>query len=276
MYRSYNDRYVGKVGEDIMNKFIKIIIAFLLIVPFLVACSNTAGEEAKTELVISTASSLKEAMEDIQHTYEEEHPHIKLRFNFGASGSLQQQISQGAPVDLFFSAAEDKLDLLVKEGLMDKNDFTDLLGNELVLIVQNGRKTTLNSFQDLNKQEVEKISIGMPETVPAGKYAKESLQNLGIWNDIDYKIVFAKDVRQVLSYVETGNVVAGIVYKTDVISSEKIKVIASVEEQMHTPIIYPLGIIKDTKHYEEAKDFYDYLRSEKGLKVFEDYGFTIN
>lgn len=259
-----------------MYNFIKIIIASLILGPFLVACSNTDGEEAKTELVISTASSLKEAMEDIQHTYEKENPHIKLRFNFGASGSLQQQISQGAPVDLFFSAAEDKLDLLVEEGFIDETDVTDLLGNELVLIVPNGKETDIGILQDLVKQEVEKVSIGIPEAVPAGKYAKESLQNLGIWNDVENKIVFAKDVRQVLSYVETGNVAAGIVYKTDVMSAEKVKIITSVEGQLHTSIIYPLGIIKDTKHYEDAKSFYNYLQSEKGLKVFEDYGFTIN
>ncbi|QUG41498.1 molybdate ABC transporter substrate-binding protein [Psychrobacillus sp. INOP01] len=260
-----------------MNNIIKLIIACLLIVSVLVACSPFNSEEnSKTELTISIASSLKEAVEEIKNTYETENPHIKLHFNFGGSGSLQQQISQGAPVDLFFSAAEDKLDLLVEEGLIDETDVTDLLGNELVLIVPNGKETYISSFQDLDKQEIEKISIGTPETVPAGKYAKESLQNLGIWNDIEDKIVFAKDVRQVLSYVETGNVTAGIVYKTDVISSEKVKVITAAEQQTHTVITYPLGILKKTKHYEEAKDFYDYLQSEEGLKVFKDYGFTIN
>jgi len=259
-----------------MTDTIKFIIACLLIGIVLVACSNTGVEEKKTELTISSASSLKEAMEEIQHTYEKENSSIKLQFNFGSSGSLQQQISQGAPVDLFFSAAEEKLDLLVGDGLIEKTNVTDLLANELVLIVPNEKGNNISSFQDLRKQEIEKISIGIPETVPAGKYAKESLQNLGIWNDIEDKIVFAKDVRQVLSYVETGNVGAGIVYKTDVLASEKVKVIISAEKQTHSPIIYPLGIVKETEHYEEAKDFYDYLQSEKGLKVFKDYGFTFN
>ena len=258
-----------------MSNIIKLIVACLLIISTLVACSNTKEEESKTELIISTASSLKEAMKDIQHTYEEENPHIKLQFNFGGSGSLQQQITQGAPVDIFFSAAADKLELLVEDNLIDENNITNLLGNELVLIVPNEKNNTISSFQDLRNQEVEKISIGIPETVPAGKYAKESLQNMEIWNHIEAKIVLAKDVRQVLSYVETGNVGAGIVYKTDVIASEKVNVITSAEKQTHSPIIYPLGIVKDTAHYEEAKDFYDYLQSEKGLKVFKDYGFTI-
>lgn len=259
-----------------MNKFSKLIIGCLILILFLVACSNNNGEASKTELVISTAASLKDAMEVIQNTYEIENPHIKLRFNFGASGSLQQQISQGAPVDLFFSAAEDKLDLLVEEGLMDDTDVIDLLGNELVLIVPEDNKSIISNFHDLTKKEVEKVSIGIPETVPVGKYAKESLQNIGIWNDIVNKVVFAKDVRQVLSYVETGNVMAGIVYKTDVIASDKVKVISSADKGTHTSIIYPLGIIKETKHYEEAKDFYNYLQSEEGLKVFKNYGFTIN
>lgn len=259
-----------------MNKFIKLLTAFLLISSILVACSKTDEAESKNELIISTASSLREAMKEIQYTYEKENPHIKLQFNFGGSGSLQQQISQGAPVDVFFSAAADKLELLVKDNLIDKNNTTDLLGNELVLIVPSEEGNNISSFHDLRNPEIEKISIGIPETVPAGKYAKETLQNSGIWNDIKDKIVFAKDVRQVLSYVETGNVMAGIVYKTDVIESKKVKVITSADKQLHEPIIYPIGILKDTEHYEEAKDFYDYLQSEKGIKVFKDYGFTIN
>ena len=105
-------------------------------------------------------------------------------FNFGASGSLQQQISQGAPVDLFFSAAEDRFDLLVEEGMIAKEDGVDLLGNELVLVVPKEDKT-IKSFANIGNTEVRKISKGTPETVPAGKYAKESLENLNLWNDLE-------------------------------------------------------------------------------------------
>lgn len=265
------------------NRF-KFTSIFLFLLIFVVACSNheqsgpssdnqqTTSESKDEKLTISAAASLKDAMDVIQHTYEEEHPTITLQFNFGASGSLQQQISQGAPVDLFFSAAEDKFDLLVDEGMIAKEDGMDLLGNELVLVVPKGSQS-IKGFEDV-VTKADKISIGTPETVPAGKYAKESLEKLGIWKDIEPKVVFAKDVRQVLSYVETGNVDAGIVYKTDASVSNKIEIVASADPATHSPIIYPVGIIKDSEHYEAAKEFYDYLQSDEALKVFENYGFT--
>ena len=256
------------------------ILLFLLI--FAVACSNKYGtnqssdeNKEKVKLTISAAASLKDAMDVIQHTYQEEHPEVELKFNFGGSGSLQQQISQGAPVDLFFSAAEDKFDKLVKEGNIAKEDGLDLLGNKLVLVVPKEEQSSITSLQDLTKEEVHKISIGTPKSVPAGKYAKESLEKMDLWKKVESKVVYAKDVRQVLSYVETGNVSAGIVYQTDALVSDKVNIVATADFKTHTPIVYPVGIIKDSEHYEEAKDFYNYVQSEKALKVFKDYGFTI-
>lgn len=259
------------------------ILLFLLIC--MAACSNNESAEPpdkkadtkkqnEAELTISAAASLKDAMDDIQAAYEKEHSNIKLKFNFGSSGSLQQQISQGAPVDLFFSAAEDKFDALVEEGKIGKKDGLDLLGNELVLIVPKQEKTSMKSFEDIGEAKAGKISIGTPESVPAGEYAKETLEKMNLWKTIESNIVYAKDVRQVLSYVETGNVSAGIVYKTDALISDKVKIAATADAKMHAPIIYPVGVIKDSKHYKEAKNFYNYLQSDEALKVFKDYGFT--
>lgn len=254
-------------------------VSFILIIFMLAAaCSNNQDIEQISEgeknaaLTISAAASLKDAMDVIQQKYKEEHPETTLTFNFGGSGSLQQQISQGAPVDLFFSAAKDKFDILVEEGEIAKEDVVDLLGNSLVLIVPKG-KQIVKSFADLAKGEIEKVSIGTPETVPAGAYAKEFLEKMDIWNDIEPKIVYGKDVRQVLSYVETGNVDAGIVYKTDALGSDKVEIAATADPNSHTPIIYPVGIIKNSENYEAAKEFYEYLQSEDALKVFEEYGF---
>ena len=117
-------------------------------------------------------------MDVIQSTYQEDHPEVTLKFNFGGSGSLQQQISHGAPVDLFFSAAEDKFDVLVEDDSIAKEDGVDLLGNLLVLVVPKENQS-IKGFEDLAKAEIDKISIGTPETVPAGKYAKESLEKDG-------------------------------------------------------------------------------------------------
>ncbi|WP_338470748.1 molybdate ABC transporter substrate-binding protein [Niallia sp. XMNu-256] len=257
--------------------FASIILALL----FASSCANNKNTDKQetegknnVELTVSAAASLADAMNVIQKAYQAEHPEVTLRFNFGASGSLQQQVSQGAPVDLFFSAAEDKFDLLVEEGVIAEEDGMDLLGNELVLIVPK-EGSMIKNFEDLAKAGIDKISIGTPETVPAGKYARESLENIGLWKDAESKIVYAKDVRQVLSYVGTGNVEAGMVYKTDALGSDQVEIIATAETDTHTPIVYPVGVIKDSEHYEAAKDFYEYLQNDEALKVFEKYGFTI-
>ncbi|MEK4027793.1 MULTISPECIES: molybdate ABC transporter substrate-binding protein [Bacillaceae] len=266
-----------------MKKHFKLTGILLFVLMLMAACSNNksaesadknavTGKQKEVELTISAAASLKDAMDDMQAAYEKEHPNIKLKFNFGSSGSLQQQISQGAPVDLFFSAAEEKFDALVKKGKIRKEDGLDLLGNDLVLIAPKQEKAPIKSFKDLGKAG--KISIGMPESVPAGEYAKETLEKMNLWNTVESNIVYAKDVRQVLSYVETGNVDAGIVYKTDALVSSKVKIAATADPKMHGPIIYPVGVIKDSKHYKEAKNFYHYLQSDEALKVFKDYGFT--
>ena len=273
-----------------MQKRFTFMITLFFLLMFAVGCSNQQNTDQssdtketeteavteskeKVELTISAAASLKDAMDVIQNTYQEEHPEVTLKFNFGGSGSLQQQISQGAPVDLFFSAAEDKFDVLVEQGNIAKEDGVDLLGNSLVLVVPK-EKQSIKGFEDLAKTEIDKISIGTPETVPAGKYAKESLKKTDLWKDVESKVVYAKDVRQVLSYVETGNVSAGIVYSTDALVSDKVNIVATADSETHTPIIYPVGIIKDSKNYEEAKEFYSYLQSDDALKVFQKYGFT--
>ncbi|MEH7011278.1 molybdate ABC transporter substrate-binding protein [Neobacillus niacini] len=227
--------------------------------------------EKKVELTISAAASLQDALNEITATFEKEHSNVKVNYNFGASGALQQQISQGAPVDLFFSAAEDKFDKLVQDGIIDKAKGTDLVGNELVLVVPNDTKKEIKTFEDLTKTD--KISIGTPEAVPAGQYAKETLEKLNVWTAIEGKVVYAKDVRQVLTYVETNNVDAGIVYKTDALLSKKVKMVATAKDNTHAPIIYPLGVIKNSKYPKEAQLFYDYLQNETSMKTLEKYGF---
>lgn len=227
----------------------------------------------RVELTISAAASLQDALAEIKAGFEKEHPAIILNFNFGGSGALQQQITQGAPVDLFFSAAEDKFQALVKDGLIEKESGRNLLGNDLVLIVPKDSEKEIKTFEDLT--DAGKIALGTPESVPAGKYGKETLEHLNVWEDIEDKddFVFAKDVRQVLTYVETGNVDAGIVYKTDAMASEKVDIAATAGDDSHAPIIYPVGIIKNTPHPNEAKLFFEYLQNNQSMKIFEEYGF---
>lgn len=159
----------------------------------------------------------------------------------------------------------------MQDGYIDKKQGTDLVGNKLVLVVPTDSNKGIQTFKDLTKAE--KIAIGTPESVPAGEYAKQSLENMNIWNTVEGNMVYAKDVRQVLTYVETGNVDAGIVYKTDALISSKVKIVSTAEENTHTQIVYPVGVVKKSSHLEEAQLFYDYLHNQKSQKVFEQYGF---
>lgn len=257
-----------------------ILLGLFMMVLVMAGCGNSNGNENKAaqsqvELTISAAASLTDALTEIQKTYEDEHPAIKLQFNFGASGALQQQIEQGAPADLFLSAAAKNLKALVDKQLIDTNQQTNLLSNELVVVVPSDSKSAISTVADLSNADIPHIAIGIPESVPAGNYAKESLTNANLWDSLQSKAVQAKDVRQVLQYVETGNADAGFVYKTDALTSDKVKIAFTVDPAAYTPIQYPIGIVKATKHSKEAEEFYTYLQSQAALDVFVKYGFSV-
>ena len=228
-------------------------------------------KESQVELTVSAAASLQDALNALKTTYKKEHSNVKITYNFGGSGALQQQISQGAPVDLFFSAAEDKFDQLVDEGLIEESQGVDLLANELVLVVPKENEAGIESFEDLTKAD--KVALGTPESVPAGQYGVETLKSLNVWDSVESKVVYGKDVKQVLTYVETGNVDAGIVYRTDALVSEKATIAAVADDASHTPIIYPVGVIKDSKNAEEANAFYQFLQSDEAMEVYKSFGF---
>ena len=126
---------------------------------------------------------------------------------------------------MFMSAGKSQMDALAEKGLIIDVSRKDLLGNELVLIT--GKDGSLSSFEELTGASVVKVGVGTPETVPAGKYAKEALTHLDLWDKIEAKLVLAKDVRQVLTYVETGNADAGLVYRSDTVGSDKIRIVAA-------------------------------------------------
>jgi molybdate transport system substrate-binding protein len=259
-----------------MKKLFPLLFTLMMLALVISGCSandqtNTSGGQKKVDLTVSAAASLQDALTDIKGNFEKEHPNVIINFNFGASGALQQQISQGAPVDLFFSAAEDKFQKLVQDGLIEKKNGIDLVGNDLVLVVPKDSNEGIKTFEDLI--QVKKMALGTPESVPAGQYGKETLEKLNIWTKVAGKVVYSKDVRQVLTYVETNNVDAGVVYKTDALSSQKVKIVATAKENTHDPIIYPVGIIKNSPHLKEAQLFYRYLQNGTSMKTFEKYGF---
>jgi molybdate transport system substrate-binding protein len=251
--------------------FKKLFLVLLVIF----AAAGCAQKTEKVELLISAAASLTDSMKEIQAAYEKEHNHVKILFNFGASGALQQQIEQGAPADLFLSAGKKQMTALVDKQLVDNNRQMNLLSNELVAIIPTDTKIAFSKMEDITKPEVKKIAVGEPETVPVGSYTKDSLTFYKLWDTIQTKTVFAKDVRQVLNYVETGNTEVGFVYRTDALTSQKVKVALSPDSQSYKPIEYPVGIVKATKHIKEAEDFYNYLQSKAAQDIFIKYGFSL-
>lgn len=264
-----------------MRRFFRAIgIAGLFIALTLTGCGNqnssngTKVDSSKsTELIISAAASLKDPMADIVEKYAEKNPNVKLTFNLGGSGTLQQQIEQGAPADLFISAGKSQMDALVEKDLMIKDSVSSLLANDLVLAV-GADNSEIQTIEDLTKESALQIGIGTPESVPAGKYAKEALTTLGLWNTLQPKFVMAKDVSQVLNYVETGNTEAGIVYKSDALHSGKAKIVATFPADSHAPIIYPAGIVSTTRNKESAEEFFEFLKGSEAQEIFAQYGFT--
>ncbi len=244
-----------------------------------VAGTGIAGgsppQAAKINLTVSAAISMKDALDEAKQLYTTDNPNVSIAINYGSSGTLQLQIEQGAPVDIFLSAATKQMDALDTKGLLLGGTRKNLLLNEVVLIVPRDSSLHISSFQDLARPDVKQIALGEPTTVPAGQYAKDVLMSLGIYDVVNAKAILGKDVRQVLTYVETGNVDAGIVYSTDAQSSSKVKVVTTAPAKSHAPIVYPVAVIRDSKNAGAARALLEFLVGPRGRAVFQKYGFGL-
>lgn len=259
-----------------MKKSHKVIS--LLLSTSLLCTAAGCTKQQKTNVVslnISAAASLKDSMDEIKELYKAEKFNVVLRINYGSSGVLQQQIEQGADVDVFISAAPKQMDALESKDLIIKDTRKDFLLNNVVLVVPK-ENSAITGFNDLTLDKVKKIAIGEPKSVPAGQYAEEMFTKLDILNKVKPKVVYGNDVKQVLTWVETGNADAGIVYSTDAKVSNKVKVIVTAPSNSHAPVIYPAAIVKTSKNGDEDKDFMKFLTSDKAKAVFEKYGFQVN
>jgi molybdate transport system substrate-binding protein len=225
-------------------------------------------------IIVSAAVSLSDALAEIKTAFEAENPGATISYNLGASGDLQLQIDQGAPVDVFLSAGKKQMDEIDGRGLVLAGTRTNIAGNALVLIVPTNSTLGITSVNDITKAEVKKVAIGNTATVPAGQYAQQSLKKLGLWDSIQSKLIPGDNVRAVLTYVQTGNVDAGFVYSTDAMTSKDVTVVATVPDDSHDPIIYPGAVINTTKQPDLAKAFLSYVAGPKGQAILAKYGFT--
>ena len=237
----------------------------------------TASGVAAADLLVSAALSLKAPFEEIGRAYEEKNPGSKVLFNFAASGVLQKQIEAGAPSDLFASASPKEMDGLESAGLIVPGTRTTFAGNTLVLITASSRPASIKAFSDLGKQDLQKIAIGNPATVPAGKYAEEALKTFGLWDMLKGKMVYAEHVRQVMDYVVRNEVDAGIVFRTDAIArSGELRIVAEAPASSHKPVAYVIASLKEAKNGAAASNFIVLLRSDKGRDMLRKHGFTVN
>jgi molybdate transport system substrate-binding protein len=226
-------------------------------------------------ILVAAAVSLQKALQEVTPIYTTANPNQTVNYNFAASGVLAQQIEQGAPVDVFISAADRQMNTLQSKGLLVAGTQQNLLTNQLVLIVPKQSSVSLTNFGQLIKPAVKRISIGEPRSVPVGQYATEVFKNLGILEQVKPKFVLGNNVKSVLTTVETGDVDAGIVYITDAKSSDRVKIAAIANEKLHSPIHYPIAAIESSKSRAGSRQFIEFLQSKPARTVFKKYGFGI-
>lgn len=230
-------------------------------------------EDEPVELLVSAAASLTDALQDIKTSFEKTYSNITITYNFGSSGKLAQMISQGAPSDVFLSASEHDMDTLQENDLIIFSTRKPFIQNELVLITNKDNELDIHSFEDIRPETIQHFSIGEPESVPVGRYTKETLEHLNLWTPLQNNFVFGSDVRQVLTHVELGNAEIGIVYASDATISSKVKVLATADTSWHHPISYPGAVVSVSNHRREAKQFLDFLATEESIETLQQYGF---
>jgi molybdate transport system substrate-binding protein len=257
----------------LFRSFLRAALATLVLACVLLGGVPGHALPPNTDLTVSAAISLQNTLQDIAHLYQAENPNVTVHLNLGASGTLQRQIEQGAPVDLFLSAAPAEMNALESKNLIARETRRNLVTNSVVLIVPKG-EGGISHFQDLTKPAVRIIAIGNPQSVPAGKYAEEVLTHFGLYDRLKPKFVLAKDVRAVLTYVETGNADAGIVYETDALTSKTITVVLTAPPVSHSPVTYPVAVIAGSRNAAAAEAFETFLFGPKASSVFRSYGFS--
>lgn len=237
-----------------------------------VLASLVGGSSLAAEVMVFAAASLSEALKEIATDYEKSSGD-KIVFNLGASSMLARQIEEGAPADVFFSADEAKMDGLEKKGLIRKETRVSRLSNSLVIVVAADGGEAVSKPEDLTK--IKRVALAETKTVPAGIYAKEYLQKINLWGELEGKVIATENVRGALAAVESGNVDAGIVYKTDAGISKKVKIAYEVPVKEGPQISYPMAVVKETKQPKAAAAFVEHLKTEAAGKVFEKYGFIL-
>ncbi len=244
----------------------------ILLLAFLGMVGTAPETSSAATINASVAASLAGAFKEMVVDFTVAHPEVDVVANYGASGSLAKQITQGAPADLFISASQQWLDYLLTAKAVDPATVGTLATNRLVFV---GAKDAAISFDDLFK--LKRIAIGSPKSAPAGQYAEEALKTAGLYDRLAAggKLVQAKDVRQALVYADRGEVDGAFVYKTDALLARSAVILFEVPAEMHAPIVYPMALTATGAATPLARAFMEYLRSAPARAVLTKFGFAV-
>lgn len=244
----------------------------LLITATVAACGSPTSQRAP---LVLAASSLQEALSAVADAWTAD-GHARPVIAFAASSSLARQIQNGAPADIFLSADGAWMDAVESKKLLKPGTRTDLLTNQLVLIAPKG-STAKVSLLTLGSLSValgdRRLAMADPDAVPAGRYAKTALEHLKLWDGIKDRLAPAENVRAALALVERDAAPLGIVYSTDAMASNKVRVVATFPESSHPPIRYPVAVLRAAPHA-DADNFRNYLASPPARRIFASYGFA--
>lgn len=264
----------------------KIMISFmgLLVILALVACkdkqdSNPApppnqSPSLEGSITVSAAGSLTDVGEKLKTAFIEENSNVTIDFNYASSGALAQQIENGAPSDLFLSAASKDMNTLEEKELIIKDTRVNFASNEAVIVVEKDSTIEINSLEELPSLNFDYYAQGDFEAVPIGRTTKQALEDAGVWEALTDKRVLATDVNQILSYVTAGNAQLGFVFKTDAIRSNNVKIAYILDATSHDPVVYPGAVVKASNNEPLAKAFLDFIVSSKGQAILAENGFA--
>lgn len=246
--------------------------AAVLFSPLAVTMSPTAFGD--TEIVVGAAASLKEALEALKPVFEAEHKGVKVSLNLAASSAVARQIRAKAPVDVFFSADEDNMDNLAKDGRIDTATRKDVVGNELVLVTPAAFTTQISGLADLENPAVKAIAL-CDQSVPVGGYARKWIEKAGLTKKLEAKVVKPDNVRTALALVASGTAQAGFVYATDIaIERGKVKVATKPAAADGINVRYPAAVVMGTTHPNEAAAFVTFLSGAAAQAQFKTLGFS--
>jgi len=251
---------------SISRYFCVVVIAFL----------SMAFHAHAENVNVFAAASMKTALDDAIRLWKTQSGK-EVVATYGSSGTLARQIAAAAPADIFISADLAWVDDIAKKSLIKPDSRRNLVGNTLVLVAAAGTGLKIGLEKESNLAAslgIEKLAVGDVKSVPAGKYAKSALENLGLWASVEPNLVMQENVRSALALVARGEARLGIVYGSDAVAESKVQVIASFPEASHAPIVYPVALIAASTN-PDAQPFLDFLFSNDAQLIFKTNGFTL-